>query len=146
MSTAAGPGTPGPAARQDGAVDQRSPLDVVADLLRVVRSGADPDRAADLMAPEVLAHQGDSGVVVRRTPADYADHVREMLAEHGPWEFTVTRLAPDGHDAVAAQWRQVGRLDPGTGRRVVEHGRARYTVRDGRVTEYVIAFDHVVEG
>ena len=47
---------------------------------------------------------------------------------------------------MAAQWRQVGRPDPGTGRRVVEHGRARYTVRDGRVTEYVIAADHDVEG
>ena len=145
MSTGAGPGTPGPAARQDGAVDERTPLDVVADLLHTVRSGVDPDRAADLMAPEVLAHQGDSGAIVRRTPAGYADHVREMLAEHGPWDFTVTRLAPDG-DGVAAEWRQVGRPDPATGQRVVEHGRARYTVRDGRVTEYVIAFDHVVEG
>ena len=56
--------------------------DVVRGLLRDVRSGRHPDRAGRYLAPHVEAAQGRPGAVravARRTPEQYARHVREML-------------------------------------------------------------------
>ncbi|MGY1772754.1 PhzF family phenazine biosynthesis isomerase [Blastococcus sp. SYSU D00813] len=118
---------------------RRTAEDVVRDLLGDVRSGRAPERATDLLAPRVLAHQGRPGAehgVVERTPAGYADHVRVMLAASGPWRFDwETTPLPSGD--VAATWTQRR-----TGRHpVVEHGRAVYRVRDDRVTEYWVEYD-----
>ncbi len=116
--------------------------DVVRGFLRDVRSGRHPDRAARYLAAHVRAHQGRPGTVspvVRRTPGQYADHVRDMLRAVGPWEFEVLDVGGAG-DLVEAGWRQTGVLagGPDRGRTVVEHGRATYRVRDGRITEYWI--------
>ncbi|MGY1715117.1 PhzF family phenazine biosynthesis isomerase [Geodermatophilus sp. SYSU D01106] len=118
------------------------PADVVRGFLDDVRSGARPDRADRYLAPRVEARQGPPGAVravVRRTPGQYADHVREMLWAVGPWDFEVTGVVDTGPE-VEATWRQAGTVaaGPDRGRRVVEHGRAGYTVRDGRITGYWI--------
>ena len=116
--------------------------DVVRGFLRDVRSGLRPDRADRYLAPWVEARQGRPGAVravVRRTPEQYADHVREMLRAVGPWVFEVTGVADTGGE-VEATWRQTGTVaaGPDRGRQAVEHGRAGYTVRDGRITGYWI--------
>ncbi|WP_169064138.1 PhzF family phenazine biosynthesis isomerase [Geodermatophilus dictyosporus] len=116
---------------------------VVRGFLRDVRSGERPERAGRYLAARVRAHQGRPGAehgVVTRTPEDYADHVRDMLRARGPWTFEVTGVeASDGY--VEARWRQAGAVAAeGSARRrpVVEHGWARYRVRDGRIDEYWI--------
>ncbi len=123
--------------------DPTAAEDVVRGFLRDVRSGRHPDRADRYLAPRVLAHQGRPGRVsdvVTRSPARYAEHVREMLRASGPWRFEVTTLTRTG-DLVTATWRQdgvVATAGPDRGRPVVEHGRASYLVRAGRITEYWI--------
>ncbi len=114
---------------------QRTAEDVVREFLTDVRSGRHPERAARVLAPRVVAHQGRPGAehgVVVRTPAGYADHVREMLSASGPWDFSWrTTTLPSGD--VAASWTQRRTGPAGSG---VEHGRATYRVREDRVTEY----------
>ncbi len=118
--------------------------DVVRGFLRDVRSGRRLDLAGRYLAPQVRAHQGPPGAasaVVSRTPDQYADHVREMLRAVGPWVFEVLDVTGTG-GLVEATWRQTGAAaeGPDRGRTVVEHGRAGYVVRDGRITEYWIEF------
>ncbi|MGY1809143.1 PhzF family phenazine biosynthesis isomerase [Blastococcus sp. SYSU D00669] len=110
----------------------RSPEEVVLGFLLDVRSGHRPHRARTYLAPRVRAHQGRPGTahaVVTRDPEQYAEHVREMLSAVGPWTFEVLGLTRRA-GLVEATWRQTGR--------VVEHGRAGYRVRHGRITEYWI--------
>lgn len=106
---------------------------VVLGFLLDVRSGRRLERAGRYLARRVLAHQGSPGAergVVVRTPEGYAAHVREMLAAAGSWTFVVTGLT--AHDGlVEATWQQ-------TAPEQVEHGRAWYRVRAGRVDEYWI--------
>ncbi|MGY1604421.1 nuclear transport factor 2 family protein [Geodermatophilus sp. SYSU D00815] len=112
----------------------RPPEEVVLGFLLDVRSGHRPQRAGAYLAPRVRAHQGRPGAVtavVTRSPEQYAEHVREMLSAVGPWTFEVLGLARRA-GLVEAAWRQTGT--------VVEHGRAGYRVRDGRITEYWIEF------
>ncbi len=119
---------------------QRTAEDVVREFLADVRSGRHPERAALVLADRVVAHQGRPGAehgVVVRTPAGYADHVREMLAVSGPWELRwETATLPSGN--VAATWTQHGTGRDGP---VVEHGLATYRVRGDRVTEYWVDAD-----
>lgn len=126
----------------------RSPRGVVESFLLTVRSGHEPDRASEFMAPEVLAHQvhSEDDEVVRRSPEDYAEHVREMVQAYGDFELTIEELLADG-DKVYARWRQVGRhLAPvdgaaPTGRPVVQMTSCVYRVEDGRIAEYWIQID-----
>ncbi|MGY1814750.1 PhzF family phenazine biosynthesis isomerase [Blastococcus sp. SYSU D00820] len=109
---------------------------VVRGFLRDVRSGRHPDRARWYLAPHVLAHQGRPGAereVLRRTPDGYADHVRDLQRDQGPWTFEVLDVSATGGGTVDVTWRQTG-AD-------LEHGRARYLVEDGRITEYWIDVD-----
>jgi predicted ester cyclase len=113
-----------------------------------VRSGRTPDRAGDLMAPRVLAHQvnGEDEQTIERTPAEYAAHVREMLATYGPFHLVITELLCDG-DRVYVRWRQTGehRLPiegwAPTGLPVVEVASAVYRVENGKIAEYWIQID-----
>jgi len=66
----------------------RSPEEVVLGFLLDVRSGERLDRVHDHLADRVVAHQGRPGAeraAVVRGPAEYAQHVREMLCAVGPW-------------------------------------------------------------
>lgn len=132
---------------------QPSAADVVRGFLRDVRSGRDPDAATRYLAPVVRAHQlaGEAETIVERTPAGYADHVREMVAAHGAFDLDVLHLVADGRDQpagdVAVFWRQTG--GPGAwettpdGRPLVELAAAVYRVRDGLITEYWLLLDRL---
>lgn len=137
-STASSPGIPG---NSQQATPAQAAL--VAEFLLTVRTGLDVDRAPEFLAEHVLAHQlsqgADQGRSIRRTPHEYAEHVRQMHQALGPWTFEITGLAVQG-TRVAASWRQ---LSPGTQARrpVVQRGHAEYAVRDGRIVEYWIDVD-----
>jgi len=121
---------------------------VVAAFLDQVRSGRDPEAAHRYMAPKVLAHQvvSEEAVTVDRTPAQYAEHVREMLAAWGPFTFTVDELIAEDGKAYA-RWTQVGahlgEVDgfAPTGGPVTEVASAVYRVEAGLIVEYWIQID-----
>jgi predicted ester cyclase len=123
---------------------------IVQDFLLVVRSGKDPDRATEYLAPRVLAHQvnAENPVTVTRTPQHYADHVREFLKLYGPFDFQITELFGQ-EDKVYARWQQTGRhlaeLDgyAPTGLPLVEVASAVYRLENGRIAEYWIQIDRL---
>ena len=120
-----------------------TPAETVAEFFRVVRSGERPDRAAEYLAPEVLAHQvrSDSPETIRRDPEGYADHVRDMLSTFGPFRLTIDEFISDG-DRVYVRWIQDGWHQdmiegfPPTGRPLRTVGSAVYRVQQGKIIEY----------
>ncbi len=128
-----------------GAIDTET---VVRGFLHDVRAGRDPDAVTRYFAETVAAHQIQSECVttVRRTPTEYAAHVREFLAIYGAYTFEIEDLIAAG-DRVFVRWRQVGRhlgsIDGETpsGRPLVELTSAVYRVNGGRIVEYWIQTD-----
>lgn len=126
----------------------RSTEDTVRGFLEHVRSGRSPDRAPEFFAPVVLANQVRAGAreTVERSPANYTEHVVEMIDMFGPFEFVVDELLIDG-DRAYARWiqqgRHVGDIDgyAPTGRPVETVGSAVYRVADGLIVEYWIQQD-----
>ena len=114
---------------------------VVTEFLTHVRSGRDLDRATDLMAPVVLAHQmtSEREVTIERTPENYADHVREMIETWGDFTLDVQEVLVDGARAYV-RLVQTGRHAP-TGRIVRQINAMVYHVEDGRITEYWMQID-----
>lgn len=133
---------------QQAAVTTRPPRAVVSEFLRVVRSGLDPARAGEFLAPEVIAHQlnAEHPESVRRSPRAYAEHVEEFRRLFGDFRFEVTELLADGNK-VYARWIQRGchiaAIDGfrPTQRPLVEYASAVYRVEDGRIAEYWIQID-----
>ncbi|WP_199181189.1 ester cyclase [Chromobacterium alticapitis] len=82
---------------------------VVLGFLNEVRSGRNPDAAADYMATSVAAHQLESERprTLARSPANYADHVREFQRLFGDFELRIDELLIDG-DRAYARWTQFG--------------------------------------
>ncbi|MGW1224339.1 ester cyclase [Streptomyces sp. NPDC002530] len=125
-----------------------NPKDLVRQFLLDVRSGRHPERAGDFMAPRVRAHQvvSEAPAVVKRTPEQYAEHVREMLDAYGEFTLTVDELIADG-DRVYARWtqkgRHVGQVDAfaPTGEPVTAMTSAVYRVEHGLIAEYWIQID-----
>jgi predicted ester cyclase len=126
-----------------------TPERVVRGFFEVVRSGRAPDRAAEFMAPRVIAHQVNAeaeGGAVERTPRNYADHVREMKAAYGDFKLDISELVAQG-DRVYVRWRQegahLGEVDgfAPTRKPIVEVASAVYRVRDGKIVEYWIQID-----
>ncbi len=123
-------------------------IGVVRGFLDEVRSGRDPDAAARYFAPKVQAHQvtSEGAVTVVRTPAEYAQHVREFLALYGRYEFRVEEMMAQG-DRVYARWRQTGRHigsvhgEAPSGAPLIEISSAVYRVSGGRIVEYWIQTD-----
>ncbi|WP_189334150.1 ester cyclase [Actinoplanes ianthinogenes] len=113
---------------------------VVAAFLDEVRSGRAVDRAAGLMAPRVLAHQvcSEDEVTIERTPADYADHVREMQATWGDFTLEVNEFLVDGARAYV-RFTQTGVHR--SGRTVRQINSVVYHVEDGVITEYWMQID-----
>jgi len=128
--------------------EDRSARAVVENFLLTVRSGRSPERADEFMDTTVAAHQvqSEESTLIRRTPDDYADHVREMLQTYGNFTFAIEELIADG-DKVYARWRQegthVGAIDglAPTGLPIVEVASCVYRVRDGKICEYWIQID-----
>ncbi|NES26134.1 ester cyclase [Micromonospora terminaliae] len=128
----------------DSAVTRR----VVGDFLRYVRSGQEPQRAAEFMAPTVRAHQVQSEdlATVERTPDDYAEHVREMTATWGAFDLTIEEFLVDGaraHVRLAQVGHHLAPVDgiAPTGRTVRQINSVVYNVEDGLITEYWIQID-----
>jgi hypothetical protein len=65
--------------------------EVVRQFFEKVRSGREPDAAHSLMAECVLAHQinAENVVTVVRSPANYGDHVTEMIEAHGSFSLNI---------------------------------------------------------
>ena len=128
--------------------DSQSPERVVRAFLSEVRSGRNPDAAAQYFAPQVQAHQmtSEGGQTVIRTPKDYARHVREFLALFGRFQFTVEEVIPAA-DKVFVRWRQLGchcgsiAGEKPTGKPLVEITSVVYRVRDSRIVEYWLQTD-----
>jgi predicted ester cyclase len=124
------------------------PVRIVTEFFSIVRSGRAPERAGEFMAPIVLAHQmnAEEEVTVSRTPAEYAAHVREMLATYGDFRLETTERIADG-DRVYVRWRQTGEhrapIDgwAPTGRPLTEIASAVYRVQGGKIVEYWIQID-----
>ena len=121
----------------------RTPAETVSEFFRVVRSGEQPDRAAEYLAATVLAHQvrSDSPETIQRDPDGYADHVREMVAMFGPFSLTIDEFIAQ-ENKVYVRWTQNGwhkaEIDGflPTGRPLRTVASAVYLVADGMITEY----------
>ncbi len=125
-----------------------SPKQVVRNFLDQVRSGKTPERSAQYLAPEVLAHQlnSENETTLVRNPQDYAAHVKDFQRIYGDYDFEVTELLADG-DKVYARWKQSGcHIAPAdgvapSGLPVIEIASAVYRVKDGKIIEYWIQID-----
>lgn len=126
----------------------RSTRDTVTAFLETVRSGREPHRAAEFMASSVRAHQVRAAAreTIDRSPANYEEHVEEMLEMFGQFEFVIDELLVDG-DRAYARWIQhgahVGEIDghAPTGTTIETVGSAVYRVADGLIVEYWIQQD-----
>lgn len=124
------------------------PSEIVRQFFEKVRSGLAPDTANLYMAEQVLAHQmtAENETTVRRTPANYADHVREMIAAYGVFHLEVQELIAQD-DRVYVRWKQtgthIGEVDgfPPTGQTVIEIASAVYRIENERIVEYWIQID-----
>jgi predicted ester cyclase len=97
-----------------------------------------------------LAHQenAEGETIVKRTPGNYADHVRDFLRMYGKYSFEITELIAE-NDKVYVRWKQTGRhlaeIDghPATGKPLVEIASAVYRVENNRIAEYWIQIDRL---
>ncbi|MZQ87288.1 ester cyclase [Paenibacillus sp. 5J-6] len=125
-----------------------TPTEVVQQFFAKARSGLQPDAAFDYMAEHVLAHQmtGESETTVPRTPANYADHVREMIAAYGDFQLVIQEMIAQ-NDRVYVRWKQtgthIGEVDgfAPTGKTIVEIASAVYRIENERIVEYWIQID-----
>lgn len=110
---------------------------IIQSFLLEVRSGKNPDATADYMADSVRAHQvaSEAPVTVVRTPAEYAEHVREMKAEYGDFEFEIEELIAEG-DRVYARWNQLGNG-------IRQFTSCVYRLENGLIVEYWIQIDRL---
>jgi predicted ester cyclase len=129
-------------------IDHEVTRRVVAAFLADVRSGRDPGRAAELMAPVVLAHQVESEheVTIERSPDDYAAHVREMRETWGDFRLEVDEFLVDGARAyvrLTQTGRHLAAVDghAATGRTVRQINSVVYHVEDGVITQYWMQID-----
>lgn len=122
--------------------------EVVRQFFEKVRSGQEPEAAHRLMAECVLAHQliSEDEVTVERSPANYADHVREMIAVYGSFSLTITEFLVQD-DRVYVRWKQsgvhIGEIDgfAPTHKPVLEIASAVYRVENEKIAEYWIQID-----
>jgi predicted ester cyclase len=124
--------------------------EAVAAFLARVRVTGDPHAAEELMSPTVLCHQlvSDTPETIQRSPAEYAQHVQDMLRAFGRFHYTVLDFIAD-EDRVYVRWRQDGHHmlnedgSPGTKAPLTDLGSAVYRVEDGRIAEYWIQLDRM---
>lgn len=137
-----------PAGAQNNKMDTQQSEKIVRGFLETVRSGREPDRAAEFMADTVLAHQmnSENPEVIKRTPQNYTEHIQEFLTLYGQYDFVITELIAS-YDKVYARWRQTGKhvadIDQykATGLSLTEIGSAVYRVENGKIAEYWIQVD-----
>ena len=118
--------------------------------LEQVRSGQQPDNAILFMADSILAHQmnAEEQTAVKRTPQNYADHIREFLIMFGNFSFEITELIAED-DKVYARWKQTGKhlteIDgyAPTGKPLTEIASCVYRLENGKIIEYWIQIDRL---
>ncbi|KIA82165.1 ester cyclase [Chromobacterium amazonense] len=123
---------------------------VVQGFLTEVRSGRNPDAAALYMASSVAAHQleSENPRTLARSPANYAEHVREFLRLFGDFELRIDELLVNG-DRAYARWTQFGHHQaeingvPASGEPLALIDSACYRVADGKIVEYWIQADRM---
>jgi reactive intermediate/imine deaminase len=121
---------------------------IVREFLQTVRSGREPERATEFMADTVLAHQmnSENPEVIKRTPQNYTEHIREFLTLYGRYDFEITELIANS-DKVYARWKQTGKhaadieQNKATGLPLTEIGSAVYRVSNSKIVEYWIQVD-----
>lgn len=124
--------------------------EIVKEFLEQVRSGKHVDNAGLFMADTLLAHQMNSEeeTTVKRTPKNYADHIREFIHLYGNFSFEITELLADG-DKVYVRWKQIGKhltkIDgyAPTGKPLTELASAVYQLKNGKIIEYWIQIDRL---
>ncbi|KQB42493.1 Rid family detoxifying hydrolase [Flavobacterium aquidurense] len=120
----------------------------VRDFLEIVRSGKDPERAAEFMSESVKANQLNSEhqEVIMRTPANYSEHVKDFIKMYGNYKLEITELIANG-DKVYARWEQLGKqmtdIDnfKATELPVTIINHATFRISKGKIVEYWIATD-----
>ena len=124
--------------------------EVMRQFLKEVRSGRDPDKASLYMSDTILAHQvnAEDETTVKRTPENYAAHVKEFLKMYGNFSFEVTELITE-NDKVYVRWKQTGKhlteIDghAATGKPLTEIASAVYRLENGKIVEYWIQIDRL---
>ena len=96
-----------------------------------------------VMANQMNAEHPES---IKRTPGDYAEHIRDFTRLYGHFDFEITELIAQD-DKVYARWKQTGRqladIDDykATGLPLTEIASAVYRVENGKIAEYWIQVD-----
>ena len=121
---------------------------IIKSFFEVVRSGCNPEQAKFFMAKEVRAHQvnSESMVTIKRSPENYADHIREMIDSWGKFKIEIQELISQ-KQKVHVRWKQTG-MHIGeyegylpTNKEVIEIGSAVYRLEDRKIVEYWIQVD-----
>ena len=123
---------------------------LVAAFFTDVRSGANLAAAATYLAPRVIAHQlcSEEPLAIERSPADYAGHVREMIAACTGFHLSLDQLIAED-DLVYARWTQRGVYaipdddDFKIATPIVEFASAVYRVAGGKIVEYWMQVDRL---
>jgi reactive intermediate/imine deaminase len=114
----------------------------------MVRSGKEPEKASAFMSDTVIANQMNAELpeTIKRTPGDYAEHIRDFIRLYGHYDFEITELIAQD-DKVYARWKQTGRhladIDDykATGLPLTEIASAVYRVENRKIAEYWIQVD-----
>ncbi len=123
---------------------------IIRAFLETVRSGKSPDDAKQYMADSILAHQlnVENETTVKRTPENYASHIKEFLKMYGQFSFEIKEILADG-DKVYARWIQKGKhisdIDGylPTGKPINEIASSVYRLQNGKIVEYWIQIDRL---
>ncbi len=123
---------------------------IIREFLVEVRSGKNPDNAQKYMSDTVLAHQinSENPVTVKRTPKNYADHIKSFLEMYGTFSFEITEIIA-GENKVYVRWKQVGKhlteIDgyKATQLPLIEYASAVYRLEKGKIMEYWIQIDRL---
>ncbi|UTW55611.1 ester cyclase [Kordiimonas sp. SCSIO 12610] len=113
-----------------------------------IRAGNNLDRVSDYMAEEVFAHQimAEGGETVKRSPANYREHIEEFQKFFGPFEITIEDMLVDS-DKVLVRWCQKGchnislEGEEPTKRPLTEVTSTIYRIQDGKIVEYWLQTD-----
>jgi predicted ester cyclase len=123
---------------------------IIREFLMNVRSGARPDDARLYMADTVLAHQvtSENPTTVKRTPANYTNHINEFKRLFGNYNFEISELVA-AKDKVYVRWKQMGKhvaeidgFQP-TQLPLIEYTSAVYRLENKKIVEYWIQMDRL---
>lgn len=126
----------------------QSPEKIVRDFLLNVRTGIHPEDAKLYMADTVLAHQvtSENPTTVKRTPANYTNHVNEFKRLFGNYQLEITELIA-AKNKVYVRWKQTGKhtaeiegFEP-TQLPLIECTSAVYRIENKKIVEYWIQMD-----